>query len=170
MAKKKLTVKQQQKKYNRLHWLCFGGEIISVLIPFITLGIVNYEKWFTTINGWKIGLGGALALCLMGMALWLFTKKKEKETSITNGWITVIVGWFAVAFIFILLNEIMNQIATIMLWGGLGLLAAAGLDLLGNNFKKKSDTLKEVMNEVQKDSFKEKAKKEWEEEQNEKYE
>jgi len=164
--KKKLTVKEQQKRYRTLQFTCRGGEVVSILTPFITLGIVNYEKWFTTSEGWKVGLGGALALALMGLAVFLFTKKKESEKgAITNGWITMVVGWFAVAFIFVLLQSIMDQIATIMLFGGLGLLGAAGLDIEGNSLKKKANTLKEVLGTVEKDTLKEQAEKELKEEQ-----
>ena len=157
--KKQLTVRQRQKRYRTFQYLTFGGEFLSILTPFITLGIVNYEEWFTTEEGWKVGLGGALALALMGIAVFLVTKKKEnKET--TSGYITLVVGWFAVAFVFMLLASIMEQIATIMFFGGLGLLGAFGLDLTSKSFKTKADTYKEVLNEVNTDTLKEKAKEE----------
>jgi len=162
-TKKPLTVKQKQQRYRRLQYTCVGGELVSVLTPFITLGALNYDKWFMTVDGWKVGIGGGLALALMGIAVLLFTKKKE-DKSITNGWITLIIGWFAVAFIFVLLNSIIHEIATIMLWGGLGLIGAFGLDLESQNLKKKADTLKEVLKDVEKDTFKEEAKRELEKE------
>ena len=97
--KKQLTAKQKQTKYRALQYTTFVGEFISILTPFIIMGIVNYDEWFTTEEGWKVGLGGTLALALMGIAVFLVTKKKEDE-KITGGYITLIVGWFAVAFIF----------------------------------------------------------------------
>lgn len=161
--KKQLTVKQQQKRYRTFQYLTFGGEFLSVLAPFITLGIVNYEKWFATEEGWKVGLGGALALALMGLAVFMVTKKKENE-KITSGYITLIVGWFAVAFVFMLLANIMDQIATIMFFGGIGLLGAFGLDLTSKNFKLKADTYKEVIGEVETDTLKERIKEDLEKE------
>ena len=157
---KKLTAKQKQTKYRTLQYTCVGGEFISALTPFIILGAVNADKWFVSSDGWKIGMGGALALALMGIAVFLVTKKKEGESKVTNGWITLIVGWFAVTFIFILLANIMDQIATIMLFGGIGLCGSFGLDMISKHFKKQADLYKEVIAEVKKDDIKEQAKEE----------
>lgn len=142
--KKQLTAKQKQTKYRALQYTTFVGEFISILTPFIIMGIVNYDEWFTTEEGWKVGLGGTLALALMGIAVFLVTKKKEDE-KITGGYITLIVGWFAVAFIFMLLASIMEQITTIMMFGGLGLLGAFGLDIASHNFKDKADLYKKTI-------------------------
>ena len=142
--KKQLTAKQKQTKYRSLQYTTFIGEFVSILTPFIIMGIVNYDEWFTTEEGWKVGLGGTLALALMGIAVFLVTKKKEDE-KITGGYITLIVGWFAVAFIFMLLASIMEQITTIMMFGGLGLLGAFGLDIASHNFKDKADLYKKTI-------------------------
>ena len=163
--KKKLTTKQKQKGYRTLQYTCVGGEFVSALLPFIVLGIANGEEWFVSEGGWKIGLGGSLALALVGIAVFLVTKKKEGESDITRGWITLIVGWFAVAFIFVLLTNILDQIAVIMLWGGLGLLGSFGLDITSRHFKTLADEYKDALKEVNGDTLKEKIKKEIEEEQ-----
>lgn len=156
--KKELTASQKKTKYRALQYACFGGEILSVLAPFITLGIANADEWFTTTDGWKVGLGGALLLALVGIAVFLVSKKTEKGLS--NGWITLMVGWFAVAFIFVLLGSIINQIASIMLWGGLGLLGAFGLDITKGKMKEKADAYKEALGEVKKESILDEAKRE----------
>lgn len=163
MAKKNLTVKQKQKKYRALQYTTFGSEFVSIFTPFIVMGAINFDEWFTVESGWKVGLGGSMALALLGIATLLITKKKENN-SITDGYITLIVGWFATAFIFGLLATIMDQIATIMMWGGVGLLGAFGLNQTSLNFKKKADTYKSVLGEVAKDDLKEQAKKELERE------
>ena len=108
---KKLTVRQKQKAYRTAQYGCVVGEFLSVFTPFIIMGAVNADTWFKSEGGWKIGLGGALALALVGIAVFLVTKKKEGESDITRGWITLIVGWFAVAFIFVLLTNIIDQIS-----------------------------------------------------------
>lgn len=146
MAKVK-TVKSQKNKYRALQYTTFVGEFISILTPFIVLGIINKDEWFTTESGWKIGLGGALALALMGLAVLLVTKNKE-DKKLTSGYITLIVGWFAVAFVFLLLSSILEQITTIMLYGGFGLLAAFGLDMGSKEFKKKADAYKNAIANV----------------------
>lgn len=149
MANKTKSVKQLKNKYRALQYTCFSGEFVSILTPYIALGIANADEWFATEEGWRVGLGGALALALMGIAIMLVTKKKE-DNSITNGFITLIVGWFAVAFIFLLLANIMEQITTIMFFGGIGLLGAFGLNIASENFKEKANAYQNAMREVKK--------------------
>ena len=113
--KKKLTVKQTKNRYRAFQYLTFGGEFVSILTPYIALCIANFDEWFVNNpESWKIGLGGSLALALLGMAVFLVGKNKEDKKQ-TSGYIALIVGWFAVAFIFLLLAIIMDQIATINL-------------------------------------------------------
>ncbi|MBR1985033.1 MAG: hypothetical protein IKA31_04755 [Clostridia bacterium] len=144
MAKKVLTTTQKKNRYRALQYGTFIGEFISIITPFIVLGAVNAKEWFYNEEGWKVGLGGTLALALMGIAVFMVTKNKEdKET--TNGYVALIVGWFAVAFIFLLLADIMQQITTIMFFGGIGLLGAFGLDMTSKNFKAKADLYKDTI-------------------------
>lgn len=158
--KKKLTATQKKNRYRWGQWGAFSGEIISILTPFIVLGAVNFDEWFKSEQGWKVGLGGSLALALMGLAVWLFTKKKEGTNSITNGWITMIVGWFAITFIFMLLSDIITQISMIMFYGGLGLLGAFGLDIVSNKCKEKADAYKQALSEVKKETILDDARRE----------
>lgn len=162
MAEKKpLTAKQKQTKYRALQYVTFGSEFLSIITPFIALGIVNHEEWFYNEDGWKIGLGGSLALALMGIAVFLATKKKE-DNKATNGYIALIVGWFAVAFIFVLLADIMSQISTIMFFGGIGLCGAFGLDIASKDFKAKADTYKDAIKEAKKNVLKQEIEKDLE--------
>ena len=147
MAKKPLTTKQKQTRYRIAQYSTFGGEFLSILTPFVAMGIVNFDEWFQTSEGWKVGLGGALSLALLGIAVFLVGKKKE-DNSITNGYIALILGWFMVAFIFVLLANIMDQIATIMFFGGIGLCGAFGLDMFSKDFKKKADAYKNAISKV----------------------
>lgn len=159
MAEKQLTAKQKQTKYRVLQYTTFGCEFLSIFTPFIVMGCVNAQEWFYNENGWKVGLGGTLALALLGIAVFLVGKKKEDE-KITGGYITLIVGWFAVAFIFMLLADIMSQITTIMMFGGLGLLGAFGLDMTSKNFKAKADAYKETIAKAKQDVIKEEVEQE----------
>ena len=154
MAKKQLNAKQKQNKYRALQYTTFGCEFLSIFTPFIIMGCVNANEWFYNEEGWKVGLGGSLALALMGIAVFIVTKKKEDE-KITGSYITLIVGWFAVAFIFVLLADIMSQIATIMLFGGIGLLGAFGLDIASKDFKLKADQYKATIQKAKENVIKE---------------
>ena len=147
MAKKTKTVKQLKNRYRALQYSTFVGEFVSILTPFIALGIANKDEWFMTESGWQVGLGGALALALMGMAVFLVAKKKENK-ELTSGYIVLIIGWFAVAFIFMLLGSIIDQIATIMLFGGIGLMGAFGLDMTSKKMKQKADMYQTAIEKV----------------------
>lgn len=163
--KKQLTTKQLQSKYRALQYTAIGGMFASILTPFIIIGIVNFEDWFKSDGGWKIGLGATLGLAVMGIAIFLVTKKKETESKVTDGWITLLVIWFAVAFIFKLVAEIYDAIFGIMMWTGLGLCSAFGLDMVAKVNKNKADAYKEARSSVKQESIKEKAKREVEAEQ-----
>ena len=156
MAKKPLTAKQKQNKYRALQYSTFVGEFISIILPFVIMGAVNYEDWFVSESGWKVGLGGTLALALLGIAVLLVTKKKEDE-KITSGYIALIIGWFAVAFIFVLLASIIEQIAMIMFFGGIGILGAFGLDMTSKNFKAKAEMYKGSIQRAQDKALEEQA-------------
>lgn len=156
---KKLTLKQQLNKYRALQYSTFVGEFVSIIMPFIIMGAANYEEWFVGESGWKVGLGGALALALLGIAVLLVTKKKEDD-KITSGYITLVIGWFAVAFIFVLLADIIEQIATIMFFGGIGILGAFGLDMTSKNFKAKADLYKKALAEAKQGNLEEQIKEE----------
>lgn len=156
MAKKHLTAKQKQNKYRALQYSTFVGEFVSIILPFVIMGAVNYEDWFVSESGWKVGLGGTLALALLGIAVLLVTKKKEDE-KITSGYIALIIGWFAVAFIFVLLASIIEQIAMIMFFGGIGILGAFGLDMTSKNFKAKAEMYKGSIQRAQDKALEEQA-------------
>lgn len=160
MAKKPLTAKQKQNKYRALQYSTFVGEFVSIILPFVIMGAVNYEDWFVSESGWKVGLGGTLALALLGIAVLLVTKKKEDE-KITSGYIALIIGWFAVAFIFVLLASIIEQIAMIMFFGGIGILGAFGLDMTSKNFKAKADLYKNAIAKAKTENLEEELKDEF---------
>lgn len=163
MAKKELTATQKKNKYRVLQYTTFVSQFVSLLTPFIIMGAVNFDEWFKSEDGWKVGLGGTLALALMGLAVFLVTKNKE-DKKMTDGYITLILGWFLVAFIFVLLASIMEQIATIMFFGGIGLAGAFGLNLTSKSLKKKADLYQSAISEAKTDLIKEEAKKEIEKE------
>jgi thiol:disulfide interchange protein len=159
--KKPLTATQRKNRYRSLQYTTFASEFISILTPYIILGSVNFNEWFPNSEaGFRAGLGGALALALMGIAVFLVTKKNEENNKLTNGWRTLMVGWFCVAFVFLLLGNIIDQIAEIMLWGGLGIIGAFGLHLTSQHFKKKADLYKSALDKVEKDEIVKQVKEE----------
>jgi len=155
--KKELTPTQKYKRYKKIQYFCFGGEFLSVLAPFITIGIVNYEEYFVEFNGTRMSIACVLACSIMGIATWLVSKKK-----FSNSFITLIVGWAAVTLIFFLLGKIINDIAWIMLFGLIGILGAYGLDIASAKANDKATKVKEGIELAQKeevrDAYKEEKK------------
>lgn len=148
--KKELTTKQKKNKYRVLQYVSRVSEFVVIPIPYAVLAIVNRDEWFAQADGWKIGLGGSLAIALMLIATLLVTKQKEEGSKLTDGYVTLILGWLSAAFVFTLLADIMNQIANIMWFGAIGLAAAFGLDLTSKTMRKKADHYKVVIEEANK--------------------
>ena len=139
MANKK-TPTQRMKSYKASSRLCFAGEFLSVMTPFLIIGVAKYQDYFVEYNGTKMSLAATLAAVIMGLAIWLVAKKKFE-----NSFITLIIGWFAVDGIFYLMGQIINDIAFIMLFGGIGILGAFGLDILSKKLDKKAEDIKKAI-------------------------
>ena len=159
-VKKHLKASQKQRRYRIIEKSAFAGEFASITTPYIVMGAINFDEWFKSTEGWKVGLGGSLAMALMCMCVFIITKKKEDSDSKTGGYVTLLIGWLAVAFIFLLLANIMNDIATIMFFGAIGIAGALGLEITSKHFKAKADLYAEAIKEVRKDTAKEEARKE----------
>lgn len=164
MAKKQLTTAQQKSKYRTIQRTTFAGEFVSVGSPYIIMGAINFDEWFNTADGWKIGLGGSLAMALMCIVVFSITKKKTDTDQKTGGYITLLLGWLAVAFICTLLANIMYQIGTIMFMGAIGIAGALGLEITSKKYKGLADDLDNAMKKAKADMLQEQARKELENE------
>ena len=155
MAEKKdLTIEQQAGRFGRIKWLCAIMQYISVATPFITIALVNKDKYFVEYDGTKMSISLALGLALMGFAIWGITVKKLENT-----YVSFIIKWVIVAFIFTLLGEIINDIAVIMWFGLIGLLSAQGFEIgakkAGNLQQEKKEAIKKAKEELDKEQAKE---------------
>lgn len=164
MAKKKLNVVQKKKLYKVASKGAFAGEFISIGTPYVVMGAINYDEWFKGTEGWKIGLGGSLALALMGIAILLVKKNKENKDSSVSGYITLLLGWLAVAFVFLLLANIMHQIASIMFFGAIGIAGALGLDIVSNKYDEKAEMYELAIKKVRGESIENEVRKQIERE------
>ena len=158
--KKPLTIKQKYRRCKGVQYGLVAGEYVSTLAPYGVMAIVNQEEWFVlNPEPWKVGLGGAIGMVLMALALFLITKRKENE-KLTNGMIGLVIGWYAITFVFFLLAQINMEIYKIMAYGGLGLLGALGLEVGSKNFEKKANNYKVAMEKAQENLDTEQATKE----------
>lgn len=158
--KKPLTIKQQQRRERIIQRSLFISEFVAIPIPYLIMTAVNWNEWIVyNPDPWKIGLGGGIAMALMSISVLLVTAKKENK-EITSGYIALIVGWYAFAFVFMLLSSILMEIYKVMFIGGSGMLAAFGLDMGSKYYRKKADGHELAIKEAEKELDKEQAKEE----------
>ena len=148
-----MSVKKQKSKYRALQWASFIGEFISVATPFVAIGIVNYEKYFIEYDGTKMSISFFMALAVMGFAIWSISKKK-----LENSYITLLIGWAVMAFIFTMLGQMITDLAYIMWFGLIGLCGAYVLDLVSKHYKKKKDEITDAENTAKKEELVEQVK------------
>lgn len=154
MAKER-TVKQEQKYHKRWSLACFIAEFPVVFAPFITIGIVNYDKYFIQYDGTKVSISFILAMAVLGIAIYCVSKKK-----LENSMVTLLIGWMVTAFIFTILGELITDIAMIMWFGLIGLAGAFGLDKVSKAEALKAEKCKSAINKAEEDIMVEKHKKE----------
>jgi len=159
-VKKPLKASQKKTLYRFGQKVTFGSEFISIATPYIIMGAINFDEWFRTTEGWKVGLGGSLAIALMCICVFSITKKREDKDSKTGGFLTLLMAWIAVAFIFMLLANIMNDIATIMFFGAIGIAGALGLEITSKKLGEKADLYEEAIRKVKGEVIENEVKKE----------
>lgn len=156
--KKKLSIKQLKNKYRVVQYSTFASEFASIATPYAALAAINWDRWFmTNPDGYKVGIGGAIAMVLISIAVLLVSTKKEDEAK-TSGYIAIIIGWFMVGAVFKLLATIMLEIADIMFITGSGLIGAFGLDQVSKSAKKKKLYYDERIKNAQKAKDEEQAR------------
>lgn len=168
--KKQLTATQKRNRYRIISKASFAGEFGAIATPYVVMGAINFDEWFKVQDGWKVGLGGAMALALMGLIIFIITKKKEDTDSKTGGYVTLLLGWYAVAFVLLLITQVIYNIATIMFIAGSGIAAALGLEIVHKNYDNKAELYTKALQEYKVESVKnevyEQAKKDAESEKN----
>ena len=157
---KKLTTKQQMNKYRALQYSTFAAEYVSIATPFAIMSIVNREEWFYCENGWKTGIGFTLACLLLSIIVASITFESEKLNGRKGKYIKLLIGCVISAFIFILLADIMSEIANILLFASLGIATALGLDITSADFKSRADLYRDAIINARKENMQEKAKQE----------
>lgn len=156
--KKTLTLKQQLTNHKIKSKILYGAKPLATITPMaITMGVKSNE-WFGT--DWRVATGGTIAIIIMGISALLVGKKTE-DKSITNTWINLIIGWYAVAFIFMLMSQIAQEIWWVMMVAGSGMLAGAGIDYAEQNEKLQVKKLQNALGSAEEDLLKEQAKREY---------
>lgn len=158
MANKKLTTKQKIRRYRAVQYTTFVSQFGAIATPYVALGLVNWDKWFAyNPEGYKVGIGGAIALVLVSVATLLVTRAKEDKKK-TYGYISIIIGWLMFAYIFKLLATILLEISDIMFITSSGLIGAFGLDQGSNAAKKKKESALKSLESAKQEKEKEQAR------------
>ena len=113
----------------------------------IIIGAINFEEYFTEVNGVKMSLGCTLALLVAGISIYNETKAKDENKRI-NG----IVGWAVALALAYFLQSILNDLVLILGAGLIGQMVGAGFDLGANAQLTKAKLYKESI--IQAESFK----------------
>lgn len=146
MAEKKpLTISQKKNRCRLFQRLTYCGEYVSVATPFIAMGVVNREQWFHYENGWKTGIGFTLAAIVFGAIVLSITFDSEKLNNRMGKYIKTLIGCLLAALIFVLLADIMSEIANILFAASGGVAAALGLDIKSTDLKAKADSYGEII-------------------------
>ena len=153
--KKQLTPTQLKRRYKALHYGCFTGEFISAAIPFVTIAIVNYNKYFVEYSGTKVSISFFMAMAVMGFAIFSISKKK-----FSNSFISLLIIWAALAFCFTMLGSLITDLSTIMWFGLIGLGGSYGLDIAQQKALKKANEIQEGIDAAKQDEVKEAYKEE----------
>ena len=144
--KKQKTPSQLYRQYKVTSKICFVSEFLSVFAPFLIIGIINHDKYFVQYSGTKMSLACTLAFGVMGIAIYMISKKKWENT-----YIALIIKWAIFDVIFFLLGEIINDIAVIMFFGWFGLIGAQLLESTSKSFEKKAERIKKAMDRAEED-------------------
>lgn len=160
MAKKNQTIKQKVNKYRAIQWGTFVGQYVSIATPYVVLGIVNWDKWFiTNPEGYKVGIGGGIALALISIITLIVTNAKKEDMKI-NMYIPLILGWLMGATIMWLLGSIILEISEVMYITATGLVGALGIDIASNDAKKKKEHYIKALENANEELDKEQAREE----------
>ena len=149
MAKrKKFNELTPVEKYVRLRnqgYTCMAMKWISILSPYLVIGIVNFEEYFQETNGVKMSLGCILAAIVAGVAIANETKDNKK----ING----LVGWVIAFTLAVLFQSILQDLVLILGCGLVGQLVGKGFEIGSEVQLEKADLYKKA--NIQSEAYKE---------------
>lgn len=160
MGKKQLTTSQKKNKYRALQYATLGGEYVAIGTPFVIMSVINRKEWFYHENGWKTGVGFVLACLLFSIIVASITFESEKLNGRLGKYVKVLIGTILTAFIFVLLSDIMSEIANILFAASFGIATALGLDITSVGFKTNADMYKNALSRAKEEKAVEQAKEE----------
>ena len=104
--------------------------------PFIAIGIANFNEYFIEYDGIKMSIASIMAAAVMGLAIWLVSKKKLENT-----YISLLIAWATATAILFLIDQIVYDLKYIMLFGLIGLIGATVLDKGSEKAEEKAERI-----------------------------
>lgn len=136
------------EKYKRLRtqgYTCLAMKWVSILSPYLIIGIANFEDYFVKADGVKMSLGCILAMVVAGISIANETKDNKKISGLA-GWTIA----FALIFFF---QALLQDLLLIVGCGLIGQLVGAGFELGSNTQLEKADLYRKAT--IQAESYKE---------------
>lgn len=125
------TTLELYKSFKRKKFACLLGKWLSVISPFIVIGIVNFNDYFTEYNGTKMSIGCILACLVGGYAIYCQAKDTDKK-------IASVIKWgiaFGLVYFF---SSILNDLVLIVGCGFAGQVVGTGFDVGYDVYKEKT--------------------------------
>lgn len=134
MAKKEKTTLELYKSYKHKKFGCLIAKWISIITPYVVIGAVNFNEYFTEYNGVKMSFGCVLACLVGGFAIFNEVKETDKKTANVIKWAIA----FGLVYFF---SSILQDLVLIIGCGLAGQVVGTGFELGAENFKDKQDIL-----------------------------
>lgn len=116
-----LTSVEKYKRIKNKGIFFKASKWISIVSPYLVIGIVNFNDYFTEANGVKMSMGCTLALIVAGIAI----KNETSETKKINN----LVVWGVAFALCYLLSSVLQDLLLIVGCGLLGQIVGAGFDI-----------------------------------------
>lgn len=134
--KKPKTPTQLKRRYKILSKTCLGGQFLSLIAPFVTIGLVNFNDYFVQYDGWKVSIAGIMAAFVMGIIVFTVANKK-----IHNSYGSMIIKLAIFTACLFLIDEIIYDLKFIMLFTIVGLFGALALEKEGEHLENKAEKI-----------------------------
>ena len=141
---KSVNVKKEETKYRFLQGTFFISKFASLFAPFVALGIANFDEWFINDEGWKVGIGGFLSMVVLGVVVFIVGKREDEKSKLTDGYVSLIVGWIVATAIIGLFQHILEQLFMIMCIGFAGIMGSFGFNIASNKMKQEAEWNKNI--------------------------
>lgn len=128
------TTLELYKSFKHRKFACLLGKWLSIISPFVAIGIVNFNDYFTEYNGIKMSIGCTLAMAVAGIAIYQNVKDDNKKVANVIKWGLA----FGLAYFF---SSILQDLVLILGCGFAGQVVGAGFDVGMENYTDKMNIL-----------------------------